>query len=186
VLTAGSLGLAVVALILAYVHVTAVVSVALVVGGLAWILALSTLSSLYQLTLPGWVNARGMAFYLVVFQGGNAVGSAVLGVSAQHLGLSPTLLISALALALGPLAGLRYKFQAIPPEDLLPGADWPNSATLGSAGAGPAGARGGSGGTRPTPAGSRSGSSLHPGRSTSGRPSASPNATSSGSTASAR
>lgn len=50
------------------------------VGGLAWILALSTLSSLYQLTLPGWVKARGMAFYLVVFQDGNAVGSAVLGV----------------------------------------------------------------------------------------------------------
>jgi MFS family permease len=125
VLTAGSLGLAVVALILAYVHVAAVVAVALVVGGLAWILALSTLSSLYQLTLPGWVKARGMAFYLVVFQGGNAVGSAVLGVSAQHLGLSPTLLISALALALGPLAGLRYRFQAIPPEDLLPAGDWP-------------------------------------------------------------
>jgi MFS family permease len=124
-LTAGSLRLAVVALILAFVHISAVVSVALVVGGLAWILALSTLSSLYQLTLPGWVKARGIAFYLVVFQGGNAVGSAVLGVSAEHLGLSPTLLISALALALGPLAGLRYKFQAIPPKDLLPGADWP-------------------------------------------------------------
>jgi MFS family permease len=125
ILTAGSLGLALVTLILGFVHVTAVVAVALVVGGLAWILALSTLNSLYQLTLPGWVKARGMAFYLVVFQGGNAVGAAVLGVSAEHLGLSPTLLISALALALGPLAGLRYKFQPIPPTDLLPAGDWP-------------------------------------------------------------
>ncbi len=125
ILTAGSLGLAVVTLILGFVHVAAVVAAALVVGGLAWILALSTLNSLYQLTLPGWVKARGMAFYLVVFQGGNAVGSAVLGLSAEHLGLSPTLLISALALALGPLAGLRYKFQSIPPRDLLPAGDWP-------------------------------------------------------------
>jgi MFS family permease len=125
ILTAGSLGLAAVTMILGFVHVTAVVAVALVVGGLAWILSLSTLNSLYQLTLPGWVKARGMAFYLVVFQGGNAVGAAVLGVSAEHFGLSPTLLISALALALGPLAGLRYKFQTIPPQDLLPGADWP-------------------------------------------------------------
>ena len=125
VLTAGSLGLAVVALVLGYVHVTAVVAAALVVGGLAWILALSTLNSLYQLTLPGWVKARGMAFYLVVFQGGNAVGSAVLGISAEHFGLSATLLVSGVALALGPLAGLRYKFQAIPPEDLLPAGDWP-------------------------------------------------------------
>jgi MFS family permease len=124
-LTAGSLGLAVVALALAYVHVTAVVAVALVVGGLAWILALSTLNSLYQLTLPGWVKARGMSFYLIVFQGGNAVGSAVLGIAAEHVGLSPTLLVAAVALALGPLAGLRYRFQPIPPEDLLPGGDWP-------------------------------------------------------------
>jgi MFS family permease len=124
-LTAGSLGLAVVALILAYVHVTAVVAVALVVGGLAWILALSTLNSLYQLTLPGWVKARGMSFYLVVFQGGNAVGSAVLGIAAEHIGLSPTLLVAAVALALGPLAGLRYRFQPIPPQDLLPAGDWP-------------------------------------------------------------
>jgi predicted MFS family arabinose efflux permease len=125
VLTAGSLGLAVVALVLGYVHVTGVVAVALVLGGLAWILALSTLSSLYQLTLPGWVKARGMGFYLIVFQGGNAVGSAVLGVAAQHAGLSPTLLIAAAALALGPLAGLRYRFQSVNPEDLQPAGDWP-------------------------------------------------------------
>jgi MFS family permease len=125
ILTAGSLGLAAVTLILGFVHVAAVVAVALVVGGLAWILSLSTLNSLYQLTLPGWVKARGMAFYLVVFQGGNAVGSAVLGISAEHLGLSLTLGVSALALALGPLAGLRYKFQSIPPKDLLPAGDWP-------------------------------------------------------------
>jgi predicted MFS family arabinose efflux permease len=124
-LTAGSLGLAVVALTLAYVHVTAVVAVALVVGGLAWILALSTLNSLYQLTLPGWVKARGMSFYLIVFQGGNAVGSAVLGIAAEHVGLSPTLLVAAVALALGPLAGLRYRFQPVPPKDLLPAGDWP-------------------------------------------------------------
>jgi hypothetical protein len=43
--------------------------------------------------LPGWVKARGMSFYLVVFQGGNAIGSVVMGVAAQHIGLSPTLLM---------------------------------------------------------------------------------------------
>jgi MFS family permease len=124
-LTAGSLALAAVALVLGYVHVSAVVAVALAVGGLAWIVALSTLNSVYQLTLPGWVKARGLAFYLIVFQGGNAIGSAVLGISAQHAGLSPTLLIAAAGLALGPLAGLRYRFQPIPPAELLPAGDWP-------------------------------------------------------------
>jgi predicted MFS family arabinose efflux permease len=124
-LTVGSVGLAGVALVLGYVHVTALVAVALGLGGLAWILVLSTLNSVYQLTLPGWVKARGMSFYLIVFQGGSAVGSAVMGITAQHAGLSPTLLAAAAGLALGPLAGLRYRFQPIPPADLQPAGDWP-------------------------------------------------------------
>jgi MFS family permease len=124
-LSIGSLGLAGVALVLGYIHVTAVAALCLVVGGAAWILALSTLNSLFQLSLPQWVKARGMAYYLIVFQGGNAVGSAVLGITAERLGLSPTFLIAGIALALGPLAGLRYRFQSIPPQDLVPAGDWP-------------------------------------------------------------
>ena len=124
-LTAGSLGLACVALVLGYVHVAAAAAVALAVGGLAWILALSTLNSLYQLSLPQWIKARGMSFYLVVFQGGNAVGSAVMGIVAEHAGLSPALLAAATGLALGPLAGLAWRFQPMKPEDLLPAGDWP-------------------------------------------------------------
>jgi MFS family permease len=124
-LAGGSAGLAVVTLLLAYVHVTAVAAVALLVGGAFWVLALSTLSSLYQLSLPQWIKARGMSFYLMVFQGGGAVGAAVMGVLAEHAGLSPTLTIAAAGLALGPLAGLAWRFQSIPPQDLLPAGDWP-------------------------------------------------------------
>jgi MFS family permease len=124
-LTVGSLGMGVSALVLALVHVTVVAAVALAVGGLAWILALSTLNSLYQLNLPGWVKARGMSFYLIVFQGGNAVGSAVLGVLADRAGLTVALVTAAVALGLGPLAGLRFRFQQIPPDTLLPAGDWP-------------------------------------------------------------
>jgi predicted MFS family arabinose efflux permease len=124
-LTAGSAVLAVVALVQALVHITALVAVALAAGGMAWILALSTLNSLYQLSLPQWVKARGMSFYLVVFQGGSAVGSVAFGVAAQRIGLSPALLAAAAGLVLSPLAGLRYRFQTIPPQDLLPAGDWP-------------------------------------------------------------
>jgi MFS family permease len=124
-LTAGSIGMAVVTLLLAYAYVIAVVAVALVVGGACWILALSTLNSLYQLSLPRWIKARGMSFYLMVFQGGGAVGAAVMGVAAEHAGLTPTLTIAAAGLALGPLAALRWRFRPIPPEDLLPAGDWP-------------------------------------------------------------
>jgi MFS family permease len=124
-LSAGSVALACVALILGFVPITALAAVFLAVAGVAWILALSTLNSLYQLTLPQWIKARGMSFYLIVFQGGNAVGSAALGITAEHLGLSSALLVAAVGLALGPLAGLRYRFQPIPPAELLPAAEWP-------------------------------------------------------------
>ncbi len=124
-LTGGSIGLAAVTLLLAYAHLAAVAAAALVVGGACWVLALSTLNSLYQLSLPQWIKARGMSFYLMVFQGGGAVGAAVMGVLAEHAGLSPALTIAAAGLALGPLAGLVWRFQPIPPEQLLPAGDWP-------------------------------------------------------------
>ncbi len=124
-LAAGSAGLAAVTLVLAYGHLTAVAAVALVVGGACWVTVLSALNSLYQLSLPQWIKARGMSFYLMVFQGGNAVGSAVMGLAAEHAGLSPTLTIAAAGLALGPLAALRWPFRPIPPEDMLPAGEWP-------------------------------------------------------------
>jgi predicted MFS family arabinose efflux permease len=147
-LTAGSIGMAAVTLVLAFAHVAAVDAVALVVGGTCWILALSTLNSVYQLSLPQWIKARGMSYYLVVFQGGNAIGSAVMGIAAGYAGLSVTLAIAAAGLALGPLAALAWRFQAIRPEELLPAGDWPaphlaagteSADSTGSASAEPAG-----------------------------------------------
>lgn len=57
-LAAGSVGLAIVTLLLAYAHVTAVAAVARVFGGACWVLALSVLNSMYQLSLPGWPPTR--------------------------------------------------------------------------------------------------------------------------------
>ncbi len=130
-LLAGSVTLAVVALLLGYVQVTAIAALALACGGSAWILALSTLNSLYQLSLPQWVKTRGMSFYLVVFQGGTAVGSALAGLLAQHAGLAVTMAVVAGGLMLGPVAGLRYALRPIAPEELLPSGDWPQPVLAG-------------------------------------------------------
>jgi MFS family permease len=129
-LLASSLVVGGLALVLAYARSAVVVGLALAVGGVAWILALSTLNSVYQSSLPNWVKARGMGFYLVVFQGGTAVGSAAMGISAEHAGLSTTLLVAAIGLGLGPLAGLRFHFKAISPSELQPAGDWPPPALL--------------------------------------------------------
>jgi MFS family permease len=130
-LLAGSAILAVVSLLLGFVHVTGVAAVALAFGGSAWILALSTLNSLYQLSLPQWVKTRGMSFYLVVFQGGTALGSALAGVLAQHAGLRLTMAVVAGGLMLGPLVGLRYALHPIGAEELLPTGDWPQPVLVG-------------------------------------------------------
>ena len=65
---------------LAWVHVVAVVAVALVVTGFAWIAVLSSLNATAQGVLPDWVRSRGMALYIIVFQGGQAVGALIWGV----------------------------------------------------------------------------------------------------------
>jgi MFS family permease len=124
-LVGSSLVVAALALVMAFVHTTVVVAIALAIGGAAWILALSTLNAAYQSTLPSWVKARGMGFYLVVFQGGNAIGSAVLGITAEATSVKTTLAIAAAGLVLGPLVALRVRLRPIAPEELVPAATWP-------------------------------------------------------------
>ncbi|HXN38356.1 MAG TPA: MFS transporter [Solirubrobacteraceae bacterium] len=125
-MTASTLVFAGVTLALAYVRVSALAALALVIGGVAWIFTLSTLNSQYQSTLPGWAKARGMSYYLVIFQGGGALGSAAFGVIAQDAGLTAALLAAAIGLALVTLAGVWLPFKAISPGDLLPAGDWPD------------------------------------------------------------
>ncbi len=135
---AATLTFSAVALALAYVRVSALAALVLVIAGVAWILVLSTLNSQYQSTLPGWAKARGMSYYLVIFQGGGAVGSAVFGIVAQRIGLSVALLVAAAGLALVAVVGLWLPFKEISPGDLLPAGDWPDPQLVGEpAGDGP-------------------------------------------------
>jgi len=124
-LTGSTLVFAGVTLALAFVRVSALAALALVVGGVAWILALSTLNSQYQSTLPGWAKARGMSYYLMIFQGGGAAGAAAFGAIAQSAGLTGALLTATGGLTVVALVGLWLPFKAISPQDLLPAGDWP-------------------------------------------------------------
>jgi MFS family permease len=119
-LAVGSLLVAAAAFVLAEVHVVELAAVALVVGGSGWILSLATMNSSYQALLPGWVRARGLAFYLIVFQGGTAIGSAIMGLLAGALGVEEVLAGAAIALALTPLLSLLKRIPAFAPSDLLP------------------------------------------------------------------
>jgi predicted MFS family arabinose efflux permease len=75
----------------------------LLLAGAAWVGALSTLNAAAQLRLPTWVRARGLAFYLVAFMGGQAVGSFVWGLVASAAGVPVAMEIAAGLLLAGAL-----------------------------------------------------------------------------------
>ena len=72
--------------------------VLLLLSGVAWIAALTTLTVAAQLALPQWVSARGLSMYLVVLIGAQALGSLVWGLVASDFGLSASLTAAAVLL----------------------------------------------------------------------------------------
>ncbi|MBT0773927.1 MFS transporter [Kineosporia sp. J2-2] len=75
-----------------------------VLTGISWIVTLTTLNAALQLTLADWVRARGVAFYLLVFMGGQGVASFGWGLLAGGIGSTPTLLVAAGLLVLTGLS----------------------------------------------------------------------------------
>jgi MFS family permease len=91
-----------------------IVLIALVPAGVAWVTVLSNVNAEVQLFLPGWVRARGLAVYQVVFAGGQALGALAWGVVADaaslpvaHLAAGLLMIAGGLTVRLWPLPDLR-------------------------------------------------------------------------------
>jgi MFS family permease len=96
----------------------------LLVLGAGWIIALTTLNGVAQAILPNWVRGRGLAIYLMVFNGAMAAGSLGWGLVAQALGLQGALLISAVGLTV--VAFVFHRLRLPKGEaDLQPSQHWP-------------------------------------------------------------
>ena len=117
--TAGAIGL------VATLGNAALVGIALVPVGGAWIAVMSSLNSGLQLALPNWVRARGLAYYLAVFQGTQAIGAVIWGVVADRTSVTTALLVAAAVLALGATLGLRSPMPDTSNLDRTPSAHWP-------------------------------------------------------------
>ena len=70
----------------------------LLLAGVAWIATLTTLTVAAQMALPQSLRARGLAMYLVILIGSQALGSLVWGVVASRFGLIASLTASAVLL----------------------------------------------------------------------------------------
>ncbi|SAI34008.1 MFS permease [Bordetella ansorpii] len=97
----------------------------LVLLGMAWITALTTLGSAAQAILPDWVRGRALSVYQMVFNGALAGGSLLWGAVAQEMGVAQGLLVSAGVLVATSLLVHRV---ALPrgEEDLQPAQAWPD------------------------------------------------------------
>ncbi len=114
-----------VTIVLGYVRIAVLVGGSLFVGGIAWMALLSTFNVAAQTATAGWVRARVLGVYMLVFFGGWACGSALWGWIASRVGISLTLLISAVGLVVGLTTGLRFKLRCDEDLDLTPSAYWP-------------------------------------------------------------
>ncbi len=95
------------------VHTFVEMCAALFAGGGAWITIVAILNVSAQTMCPAWLRARALSMYLLVLQGGMAVGSAVWGGIAEKWGIATAMLFAAIALVAGLSTSQRYRLQAL-------------------------------------------------------------------------
>jgi MFS family permease len=82
------------------------VLVVLAVVGLAWIAVQSTLNAAAQTLLPDWTRARALAYFQLVFMGGQALGAVVWGTVAVEASLRTAFVAQACGLVLVATLGV--------------------------------------------------------------------------------
>ena len=91
-------------------------AIILFAGGMAWISIVACLNVAAQIMTPSWMRARAISMYLLVLQGGMALGSAGWGALATKFGVPTTMLCSAAALIAGLATVRRFRLTFEVPE----------------------------------------------------------------------
>jgi MFS family permease len=105
-------------------HTLPALSMAVLIGGVAWIVFISLFNVFILNLTPDWVRARVLAVFLLVFQGAVAAGSAVWGALAGRVGIHNVLLWAGVGTIATAVAGL---FLPLPKLiiDVTPWIHWP-------------------------------------------------------------
>ena len=94
------------------VHIFEWLCLVLFTAGAAWIGILACFNVVAQTMCPSWMRARALSMYLLVLQGGMAIGSALWGAVAARRGVPEALAWSALAMVLGLATIRRHRLTA--------------------------------------------------------------------------
>jgi predicted MFS family arabinose efflux permease len=87
-------------------------------GGAGWIVILASLNVSAQTCAPSYLRARALSMYLIVLQGGLAIGASLWGAVAERFGMPNALSVAALALVIGLVISRKHRL-------FLCGADTP-------------------------------------------------------------
>jgi MFS family permease/quinol monooxygenase YgiN len=93
-------------------------------AGLAWIGMLTSLNVAAQMASPGWVKARALAVYLLVFQGAMTGGSVLWGSLAASTSVPTALVAAAIGQAAALILALRWRLPQDTASDLAPSNHW--------------------------------------------------------------
>ena len=98
-------------LVLAWVRLVPVVCATLAIGGAAWTTSNQNFQIAVQMSAHRRMTARAIAAYLLTFQGGQAIGSALWGALSDRVGDPITLTLAAVGTSAGLLAAMRWVVQ---------------------------------------------------------------------------
>jgi len=94
------------------VHIFEWLCLVLFTAGAAWIGILACFNVVAQTMCPSWMRARALSMYLLVLQGGMAIGSTIWGAIAARQGVPEALAWSALAMVVGLSTIRRHRLTA--------------------------------------------------------------------------
>jgi len=115
--------LSIVTFVMGYVQDFRILCIAMSLGGASYITILSTFYTIGAKSAPIWIGARVLAIYLLVLNGGLAIGSVIWGTVANVFGIQITLSVSSLALAATIIAKKRYSSTLLDDLDFTPVSD---------------------------------------------------------------
>jgi hypothetical protein len=94
-------------------------------GGFGWMVLLTSLNVAARMVVARWVQARALSVYMLVFQGGLALGSLLWGFVAARVGVRLTLAVAGSCLLLGLTLAKRFSLSAGEALNLAPAGHWP-------------------------------------------------------------
>lgn len=109
-----------------FVEIYWIIAIVMLLAGFAWLSIISGFTIASQTSIPSWVRARALSFYILTFFAGITLGSILWGTIAKKIGIPETFLIIGFGALIVNLIMIRlFPLANIEGRDLSPSIHWP-------------------------------------------------------------